>query len=248
MKKTLLLLSILTLCTIANAQRIVNLSVAITNPTNNQNVIEMQPFTVDILVKNVGTTPVKITDSFALYLLLNGSPFQFVVNGQLSPFKPYDTHPLNPNDSFTISMQQVFTSSIPLGHSTLCIKILPYNGSADSVKDTLVVNNTSCVVVNIQDSSVGIAQLGGGNLSNTISTYPNPAKSAVHFNLFLQETGSVAINIYDISGRLVKTSLSTQFKGESSIKMDMSDLTPGIYYYNAVLAGTPYNGKILIDR
>jgi hypothetical protein len=128
----------------------------------------------------------------------------------------------------------------------MCIKILPYNGSADSVKDTLVVNNTSCVVVNIQDSSVGITQVGG-NIANTISTYPNPTKSAVNFNLFLQETGSVAINIYDISGRLVKTSLSTQPKGASTLKIDINRFTPGVYYYNAVLAGKPYNGKILID-
>lgn len=63
----------------------------------------------------------------------------------------------------------------------------------------------------------------------TFSIYPNPVLNAFHFNLTSNEKGRMLMNVYDVSGKLVKTH---QFEKSQTIfrqQVQVASLVPGIY-------------------
>lgn len=67
----------------------------------------------------------------------------------------------------------------------------------------------------------------------SVESYPNPATTAVNVDIKVLNTSDVKINIYDLSGRLMKTSFQgTLQAGNHTIPLDVDQLAKGIYMYS----------------
>ena len=77
--------------------------------------------------------------------------------------------------------------------------------------------------------------------------YPNPATSFVTINYDLpQEVTNASVRIINILGSVVKT--ETLNKNATSLRMDISDLTNGVYFYSIVINNEVYKTKKLIVK
>jgi hypothetical protein len=88
-----------------------------------------------------------------------------------------------------------------------------------------------------------------------VVTYPNPVASTETLNIRIEfdqpdEAIQTTINLYDLSGRLVK---EHQQKGTTGIQLNLNEMNvqPGIYVYNVKIKSTTSNyvskaGKIII--
>lgn len=67
------------------------------------------------------------------------------------------------------------------------------------------------------------------------NVYPNPATSEANITLDLQTQQTIGIKLTDIAGRIVSTAAAKMYNsGKNNIKLDMSQLSSGVYFYNLV--------------
>lgn len=106
--------------------------------------------------------------------------------------------------------------------------------------------STNIYAQNIQpDGSLGMVVTGIGE--NTIakvfsvSTSPNPFNDKVVFTVNHFISNEVAVQIFDVTGKL----LTTNFTNKTSFTFDGKDLMPGMYYYRVSAGDEVFNGKII---
>jgi hypothetical protein len=81
-----------------------------------------------------------------------------------------------------------------------------------------------------------------GSRTINCSAYPNPFSNNTTIEFTIPVEGQVLIGIYDQAGRQVKQVENGFFSsGKHSIKIDGTDLYPGIYHYTARLSGNGQN-------
>jgi len=84
-------------------------------------------------------------------------------------------------------------------------------------------------------------------LFSDVKLYPNPANNGfVNFRFSILEEKNITISIYDISGKLVKSSLSNQNVniGEHNLKLELSDIPVGMY----LVCLTAESGETIVQR
>ena len=88
-------------------------------------------------------------------------------------------------------------------------------------------NEYSVNAINI----VGTVKIGEeGN--QLFDAQPNPSNTVTTISFFIAEKGNVKISVYNVLGELVKGVVNSEnTKGYHSIKMNVSHLKPGSYYY-----------------
>lgn len=97
----------------------------------------------------------------------------------------------------------------------------------------------------------------GGTESNFpkpagMTAYPNPASSEVTFSYVLPQSGFVSVFIYDVNGKLVRKLVrENQTAGEQKRTWNCRNeqgetVSPGIYFYSAILNGESISGKLII--
>jgi hypothetical protein len=75
--------------------------------------------------------------------------------------------------------------------------------------------------------SVGIEEL---ETIGQAVIYPNPAQNEVNVGVYLNEATEVAINIYDVTGKLVAEGYKGLMNsGENTVKLNTTDLNSGLY-------------------
>ncbi len=74
-----------------------------------------------------------------------------------------------------------------------------------------------------------------------INIYPNPTSSDLYINLNGYSIGPL-INIYDLSGQIVRT---ISYSGENTLSIDISDLKDGIYFIQLVTKDNKQTFKII---
>ena len=145
MKKLYTLIALaLGLATISNAQRLVNLQAEMTAPLANATVTAGQTFNTNFVVRNVGTTVFKTTDTLLYGYAIDGNLLNF--NGSTTFFRTGRV--LNPND--TMQVNRSFSINFPSssnGAHLYCAVIAVMNRSVDSAKDNITGNNDSCRTV-----------------------------------------------------------------------------------------------------
>jgi hypothetical protein len=84
--------------------------------------------------------------------------------------------------------------------------------------------------VNISGETLAIEDISNSSAASGITVYPNPVEDILHISgiNFLSDEYT-QVTIIDRNGRIVKVS---QVKVEDSIKINVSDLSPNIYYLN----------------
>ncbi len=84
---------------------------------------------------------------------------------------------------------------------------------------------------------------------SVLSVFPNPAVNEVHLNLNIEQAQEGSIFIYDVTGKIMDRTVfdETLTAGQHDFKIDVAEWNSGVYYYSAVLNGTPYAGKFVVE-
>lgn len=109
--------------------------------------------------------------------------------------------------------------------------------------DVLDANDSDCVVI----GTVGIVQESAyGTLFNI---HPNPTNSELNYGLDLKEEQDVTIQVYDLSGRLMKSNhVGILPRGKNNIKLNYEDLAEGTYLFVLNAGDAKYNGRFVIIK
>ena len=79
--------------------------------------------------------------------------------------------------------------------------------------------------------------------------YPNPADESLTIHYELTQNGSVELNIYDLSGRLVEALVSgEQTTGRHSVNWDSSTAATGVYLLRLEADGEAITKRAVISR
>ncbi|MEA3495637.1 MAG: T9SS type A sorting domain-containing protein [Bacteroidota bacterium] len=78
--------------------------------------------------------------------------------------------------------------------------------------------------------------------NKSITIYPNPFKTNCTFQLPTQTSQKATLNLYSITGKLIK---QEKFKG-NSYEFFRSDLSGGLYLYQIILENKIFTGKLIV--
>lgn len=76
-----------------------------------------------------------------------------------------------------------------------------------------------------------------------IEVYPSPAGAVVNFELKSSGPGTIRIDLFDVTGKRVKTTSFDKNMGYFLATLEISDLTSGIYFYKVTAPTKQYKGK-----
>lgn len=84
---------------------------------------------------------------------------------------------------------------------------------------------------------------------NIVTNRPNPAHNSTTIDFVLKRNESVRVDIYDITGKLVKTiSKENMLEGKNSIEISLTDFTNGIYSYTISTGETKISKKFTVIK
>lgn len=86
--------------------------------------------------------------------------------------------------------------------------------------------------------------------TSNLSCVPNPIFKHARLNFSLSEKQNVTLQIFDIHGSLIKTLVANKIfiKGEHQIKLNSTDLTPGLYVAELSTRKAISNTKIIVTK
>ena len=104
-------------------------------------------------------------------------------------------------------------------------------------------------VIDITSSSTGINNYVAHGGLKLYAAYPNPANSTININFSLDKSSTVEIEIFDITGKVVKTiSNNNLASGANSIGVDVSTLEAGSYLYSINANGNKMFSKFVVTK
>ena len=81
-----------------------------------------------------------------------------------------------------------------------------------------------------------------------MSVFPNPAYQNNQIDFHLEESGMVKISILNKNGELIRSVLNSRLEaGEHSQMIDLTDLEPGLYFYQIETPEGSTSKKILVE-
>lgn len=109
--------------------------------------------------------------------------------------------------------------------------------------DVIESNDSNCIVT----LTVGLIESSASK--ELFSVHPNPTNSKLRFGLDLPKEKEVEIQVYDLSGRLIRNdNVGFVQPGKQSIEMDYFDLAEGTYMFVLQAGDKRYNGRFVILR
>lgn len=104
----------------------------------------------------------------------------------------------------------------------------------------------SVFIVRLEQVFVGVEEQ---NTLNNFGAYPNPANGNVTVNYSLSNTSTVSFNITDVTGQVVASeNFGSQHEGNYSHKVDISQLSNGVYFYTITVNGITTTEKLTISN
>jgi len=168
-------------------------------------------------------------------VLINNLNLKVIKEGQADQY-PWKLDPSNiggPAIKGINNVDNVETVVIPNAQGNYTIEVT--NGGSPLAGN---LQNFSLIV----DGGSGILSISDNELSSKISVYPNPATDVINiaFEASL-DTENCTVALYDIQGRVIK-----QFNSFVD-KVDVSNLSAGIYMLNITKDGATSSNKIMIE-
>ncbi len=122
-------------------------------------------------------------------------------------------------------------------HRAITTSSLQYS-DLDFVVDSVKINPTL--------NFVGVGEYKLNN--NTVLVYPNPSNGVVNVSFYLTQTQGVEINLFDITGKQVKTILPQTifYSGENNINTLLKDVNSGVYLMKLRIGSTEKTVKLII--
>ena len=101
--------------------------------------------------------------------------------------------------------------------------------------------------INLQDvATVGIDEM---ETMSDLSIYPNPFSSTTTVSFDLEESENIAINVYDMAGKLVQEIGNTNYGvGRHMVEIDGNKLQGGMYYVNIVSETGVITRKVVLNK
>ncbi len=146
-------------------------------------------------------------------------------------FESPDTETLAPgtiNDKFIGHLNVAVKSDDAIGKSVVKFCFVNVNNTSDSVCADVIFNVTKAT--GLEDGSISI---NGMKIS---PAYPNPASDFVNINYSMPlRVERAYLEVFSSIGRTIRTETLDPYK--QSIKLDVSNFKPGIYFYRVVVNG-----------
>ena len=102
------------------------------------------------------------------------------------------------------------------------------------------------ITIGIEDEIVDVSVPGKFELGQN---YPNPFNPSTNISYTVPSAANVKLNVYDISGRLVKMLVNTrQNAGKYTVSFQASDLSSGLYFYELSTPGYREVKKMLLVK
>jgi len=87
-----------------------------------------------------------------------------------------------------------------------------------------------------------------GNGSFSVSADPNPARDFVNLSLTLTSSGNISIDLYSVMGQcMLHRDCSFRESGNHSVGLDLTGLSPGIYFYSVSMGSEKASGKLIVE-
>lgn len=162
---------------------------------------------------------------------VNGStdPVTWAVNGNELRIGWYSSTPVDvAENGKLIALKLKTTSAFTTGQTMdIALKFDPLNELADGNYD--VIEGANLLVAQVANSVTSVLNPSDSK-SLSLRNYPNPFKGLTTVDYKLPIQGKVNITVYNQLGQQVQTLIdATQNAGEYSIRMDGTNLMPGIY-------------------
>lgn len=82
----------------------------------------------------------------------------------------------------------------------------------------------------------------------SMSLFPNPSNGVINFSFEAKESGRVAIDITDLSGRVVKEIYNDNVSGMQTITANLNELSNGMYVARVTSNGVSTGQRIVLNR
>jgi hypothetical protein len=107
-------------------------------------------------------------------------------------------------------------------------------------------NCTKCDSVVITEPGAGVDNPVS---SSALYVYPNPAGSFAVFAFVTNEIQNVSIQLFDMTGQVVRTIANgTIDSGEHFIRLETSEITPGVYFYTYTTGSLRKTGSLVVSH
>jgi Secretion system C-terminal sorting domain len=77
--------------------------------------------------------------------------------------------------------------------------------------------------------------------------YPNPVSGKVNIDYSSKISGKVNLNVYNITGQLLITTVLEAIEGDNTFQVDVSSLNKGIYFLELIVNGERLFGKVMVE-
>ncbi|MBS1773827.1 MAG: T9SS type A sorting domain-containing protein [Bacteroidetes bacterium] len=245
MKKYCYFILLFSIISIGNifGQRHAELQLTMLAPKTGDTIEVNYPTNIVGKLKNNGPDSIRITDTFALAVLMDNTPLIFVNGSITQPYKEYTGFTLAPGDTTYVGIFLTITTG-PSAPMQFCLAFNNIN-VVDSLLDNIPGNNKSCANIYIKyvDVSVGQNTVEPGG----ITIYPNPANEQVNLRIASTVSADCTILVKDVMGKTVLQHSAEVSQGYNNIHLNTSALSPGIYVCTVRVGQEYYNHKIEIS-
>jgi hypothetical protein len=90
---------------------------------------------------------------------------------------------------------------------------------------------------------LGIADSENININHL---YPNPTDGISNLTLNSKLPSNAKVNIYSIDGRLIAQSNKELMQGENNIRLDLTNIEPGMYFVEIMSKNERVTAKLMI--
>jgi type IX secretion system substrate protein len=112
-------------------------------------------------------------------------------------------------------------------------------------------NNLDFMIFPVIDmgSAAGIENYVSHGALTIYAASPNPTNSSININFSVATSANVGIEIYDITGKVVKSISNNSFaSGKNSINVDVTNLEAGTYMYSVNANGNRMFSKFIVTK
>ena len=142
---------------------------------------------------------------------------------------------------------ETWTAGMPAAFGSSSIENFKYsiycNYTTNAVPPTLAVLQDDPKSAQVVSTEIVSQKFEAGDLK----VYPNPFSDKLRFEFVSPESVNARIDLYDMTGRMVKTIFEQPIEGNISYEAEFRPeaIISGMYIYRVILGETVYNGKVV---
>lgn len=108
-------------------------------------------------------------------------------------------------------------------------------------------DNADLVILPIGNINSGVNEYSASGLS-LLGAYPNPAKDETTIRYNLADNSNISIKVFDLAGNVIKEISEEMTAGQHEIKLNVSSLAAGSYYYTVTSKTASLTSKFSVIK